>query len=663
MYNDDFNDVKINNEKDGFSSYEFGNVQDSEFTFFNDNKAKSNTELNEKEDTSEKSNEESNKKEKKVESQNKIDTNLTSQSSLTSSVASSASAGGIVASASAVTVATLSTVVGINVIMSTKCNINNLDVTPVSVDYDLNVADSNNDLVTINLENKENNFLESQDLNEGKNVGSFDGLLPSCEYTLTVIDKKYDQILYEEKVTTLEIYDMSLDINPEVEYKDEFFNVKLNFSGDFSFVSEIYLYISNENKGTKKYQLEKTLDSQKVRMNSSSDKISFSFFDDFKYYISYVYKEKSYSSETKNLKFMMSKPDTASFKLNKFNVEYVEQADKVIAFKIDISDPDDLYSNPRIRLNKVDITGGSSSLNPVEVGIVELDEAKKDFQRLSFPSLDTNEKFYQYQLICFDNVNRGDVIIDTRSFNLDHKKRQGLVDFSLNSKYYILNSVPFVPIYLHLRDFDKAYGRIIFRYKLEGEESNKDSYLSFSSYRQGTISMRLDLNKQTPDSVTIESYQIIPVNHYNVEMEPIYTCNTPTTLIRANEAEIFGADIDYRISLSNPELTISFANNIQNDVEMGMELYFADANPPTSYSKFSFSFKPTPLQYSETKYAVDESHTVMLNSQSQLQDDPEKYNNLIKYIKTMPVVLMLNYTINGVDKSIVLSPMIYFDLI
>ena len=34
MYNDDFNDVNINYEKDGFSSYEFGNVQDSEFTFF-----------------------------------------------------------------------------------------------------------------------------------------------------------------------------------------------------------------------------------------------------------------------------------------------------------------------------------------------------------------------------------------------------------------------------------------------------------------------------------------------------------------------------------------------------------------------------------------------------------------------------------------------------
>ena len=38
MKNDEFNYVKVTNERDGFSSFEFGATQDSEETSFSDNK-------------------------------------------------------------------------------------------------------------------------------------------------------------------------------------------------------------------------------------------------------------------------------------------------------------------------------------------------------------------------------------------------------------------------------------------------------------------------------------------------------------------------------------------------------------------------------------------------------------------------------------------------
>ena len=668
MYNDDFNNVKISNEKDGFSSPEFGNIQNTEFTFFNDNKAKSNTELNEKDDTSEKSNDESSSEESKLVQQNKVDSNLISQTTTTTSAATSAatsaSAGGVIASASAVTVATVSTIVGVNVIMSTKCNVNNLDVTPVSVIYDLDINESNDDLVVINLENKDNNFITTQDLNEGKNTGSFEGLLPSCEYTLTVVDKKYDNVILERKVTTLDLYDMKIDINPEVYYSDTSFNVKLGFSGDYSLISDIYLYMSNEFKGTKKFPLIANNETQKIILNDENDKVLFSFFDDFDYYVSYVYKNKTFNTDTNKFKFKLERPINTSFKLNNFNVEYVEKENKVISFKVDITDPDNYYSNPRIKLNKVDISGGVSTLNPTEVATLPLDKTDKGAQRLTFSSLDINEKFYQYQLVLFDNIDFKDVVIDSKVFNLDHKIRQGLIDVSLNPKYYTLNNVPILPLNLHLRDYDKVFEKIIFRYKLEGEESYKESFRLFSPTRQGTISMRLDLNGQTPEEVTIESYQIIPVNHQSIELQPLYICDTPTTLTKSNEPEIFGANIENRISLNKPELIISCTNNFTNSNEIkNMELYFADANPPTFfYSKYNFPIRLNYNPISETLYEIDNSANFSLNDPAQLQDDPDKYNNLIEYIKTMPVVIMLSYTINNVEKDIILSSMIYFDL-
>ena len=46
MKSDEFNKVRITNEKHGFANYEFGHTQSSEYTFFSDNKINIKNEIN-----------------------------------------------------------------------------------------------------------------------------------------------------------------------------------------------------------------------------------------------------------------------------------------------------------------------------------------------------------------------------------------------------------------------------------------------------------------------------------------------------------------------------------------------------------------------------------------------------------------------------------------
>ena len=219
MRDDEFNFVKINNERDGFSSFEFGHTQEDESFSFGDNKNNIRDEVN---DTPTKNSENNKREEKKRREQKENEDRLRDQLSKSesseggSSSGSSSSAGGTAGGASGavagssgaigtivgatvVTVTAVSTLVGINVFIQAKVKMNQLNVTAVTLDYDLDLTDTYEDKFIITLENKENNYYSYKDLAEGNNVGEFVSLTPDTFYTISVLDTSSDNFVIDTR--------------------------------------------------------------------------------------------------------------------------------------------------------------------------------------------------------------------------------------------------------------------------------------------------------------------------------------------------------------------------------------------------------------------------------------------------------------------------------
>ena len=199
MRKNEFNDVKINNEKSSSSFSEFGQKQSHEFTSYRENKTDIKCEINEKHID--------NPYIKKEDVQfqhgkNKHQSPKTITSA--SGVAPSGSVAASIVGASVVTVTTISVLVGINAYVRAKVEMNELFLTPDALIYDLDLSDTYDDDFIIKLENKENNYASYQELFEGNNSGEFDSLLPETAYDLSIIDETRDHYpIYHELVTTL----------------------------------------------------------------------------------------------------------------------------------------------------------------------------------------------------------------------------------------------------------------------------------------------------------------------------------------------------------------------------------------------------------------------------------------------------------------------------
>ena len=102
-----------------------------------------------------------------------------------------------------VSVTTLSTLVGINLYIKARCKMNNLDITPISLKYELELEEIGEDKIIISLENPDKEFLATQPLVEGPNEGYFEDLAPSTNYALAVIDVTQENyFLYRENIKT-----------------------------------------------------------------------------------------------------------------------------------------------------------------------------------------------------------------------------------------------------------------------------------------------------------------------------------------------------------------------------------------------------------------------------------------------------------------------------
>ena len=216
-YDDEYNYVKVTNEGKN-PSFEFGSTPNVESASYVDNHDQIRDEVNDNPASNDENKAPEKEEERKQEEQKELEENKTSESSNggysgngSSSSASSASAGAS-ASASAATIAgvamvsvtTLSTLVGINLYIRARCKMNNLDITPISLKYELELEEIGEDEVIISLENPDKEFLATQHLVEGPNEGYFEELAPSTNYALAVVDVTQENyILYRENIKTL----------------------------------------------------------------------------------------------------------------------------------------------------------------------------------------------------------------------------------------------------------------------------------------------------------------------------------------------------------------------------------------------------------------------------------------------------------------------------
>ena len=238
MRGDEFNSIKVTNEQETFSSFEFGNAQRVEYSFYNDNKEDIKDEINEnRADDHENSNPDkkrrereeleklnqsseggssSNASEESSASSGSSSSSSSSSSSGASSSASSSSASASGASASAgaagaassaaVTVAAVVIAVPTIIAAALITNVSNHVFTPseheISYVIDLEVDSEDSRIFGIFLDNPIMGYYEMQPIVEGTNEGLFYELDADTNYTITVL--AYEKETDPEEVTPSE---------------------------------------------------------------------------------------------------------------------------------------------------------------------------------------------------------------------------------------------------------------------------------------------------------------------------------------------------------------------------------------------------------------------------------------------------------------------------
>ncbi len=224
-HNDEFNVEKITNE--GVDTFEFGGTQDGEYTSFSDNRDPLRDEVNDNpqvnDDHSPKEKERKKEESKKEESKQSDSSSSSSGGSAGGSAATSIAT---VVGASLVTVGSLSALVGINIFVQAKCKVNKMDLTPVSLNYELELEEvGSNEQFVIQMANNDLNYNQSNELQAGSNEGYFVDLTPSSEYEVSV----YKIGLVEYPIYTEVVVTPAESDTPDTPVKEQ---VTISFDAD-----------------------------------------------------------------------------------------------------------------------------------------------------------------------------------------------------------------------------------------------------------------------------------------------------------------------------------------------------------------------------------------------------------------------------------------------
>ncbi|MCR5185449.1 MAG: hypothetical protein K6C32_05195 [Bacilli bacterium] len=219
MRNDEFNEVKVTNNKESFS-YEFSRVQKDESTSYKENK---DNDLRDELNLTHNKNNENIKHGKTTNTNSKeiiekaVQQSSSAVSGQTAAVASSGASAGAAASTSAassiigaVVVATtaIATTIGISVISSNnaKCTMQEFFISDNMVFYSLLLEDTNDDPFKLYITNA--SFMTYRDLEEGQNSGEVEGLVWGETYRLYVQeDSDNAKIIYDTTFVMKEHYE------------------------------------------------------------------------------------------------------------------------------------------------------------------------------------------------------------------------------------------------------------------------------------------------------------------------------------------------------------------------------------------------------------------------------------------------------------------------
>ena len=277
--NDEFNSVKITNEGEKFSPIEFGSTQNSEFTFFSENKR--NAGRDELNATTNKNNENVKLGKKQTNNNDLIDKaiqNATSSSAAASSASSSASAAATsssvastVVGATVVAIATIGTTIGITAISNNNASVKfeYFNIGETYVDYFLILEDTNDAPFKIWVENPV--FKASKELMEGGNEGFFEGLSFNTSYRIYVKeDTDSGKIIFDSNFTTRESqmhqpWFSDIYFSQDGNYLDYTFGVTLSFFDPSDYYDNFVLTMYDTRRAdvkSKSFELEKTTDEQ-----------------------------------------------------------------------------------------------------------------------------------------------------------------------------------------------------------------------------------------------------------------------------------------------------------------------------------------------------------------------------------------------------------------
>lgn len=282
MRNDEFNSVNVTNEKENFSSFEFGKVQDTEFTFFSDNK--NNPSRDELNAATNKNNENVKKGTTQTNNNDLVEKVMNASEGAAEAAASTggaaaaasgaAATGGVTAAgvvgAAVVAVATIGGGVGIKVISTNNASVQfqNIYIGETFMSYALELKDANNDKFKIYVESP--SYLAFNILEEGANEGSFEQLTPNSTYRIYVQeDNENKKIIYDSSFTTMadggakpEFW--GVNFSESANYLDYTFTVSLSFFDEGENFSNFVLYVYDIDnvQMSKQFELEPTTEPQ-----------------------------------------------------------------------------------------------------------------------------------------------------------------------------------------------------------------------------------------------------------------------------------------------------------------------------------------------------------------------------------------------------------------
>ena len=381
---DEFNQIKVTNDKQ-LHGFEFGNTQNTEFSFHNVKKNGINkqpeNELNDdvEETKISRRNQKDLTEEKDLIEQATESSNAgaptttptsasTSASSSAGAAASSSSAAAATSGASAastaaaagtVVVAAFAVVTAAPIIMSNAtATLHSFETSENEMFYEVELLDTIEDekyIATLTNESYE----QTQELTTGMNSGSFDELEVEQEYKFEIIEGSETELkralltktfVTEKQSAPLVSEFRSFIFDKTANYSQRTFDVKLDFIDEKNIFSE-FKFALTDGEQSYTYQLDKTTDVQHLHFDIDEEEVYFEPYNSFLYEFSYLDNgvKKSINSEER-----FSFKDTSGAQSTFTSASVVDEVDYLgtsITVILDYADPLGIFSNFKLHLS------------------------------------------------------------------------------------------------------------------------------------------------------------------------------------------------------------------------------------------------------------------------------------------------------------------------